>query len=304
MKRTEKVTQAGIYNIDIDLYHADKSWISSTGIKHAKNSLCEYRLYLDGYWDDDNKPHFDFGNAVELFLIDPDGFKEKVAIATDSVWLEATLKEKPDLKSPRLAKAYQELKKAFEADNEGRYIIPDVGEYSFETLQILCARCKADPWISQLLQNIQYQNSIYWIDPATGLQMKTRPDVSQITKSVVMNIKTTLDASPDKFSKDLANLNYPLQACVEIAGVEASGLMEKVDKYFWLVLEKNPPFNVQLYEFDAGDMRIAMDEYHYLLRKIKAAVETDNYPGYSDRADNPFGILTAKIPPWYFMAGN
>lgn len=299
----ELITAAGIYrDIDIDDYHADKSWISSTGLRRAKKTLLEYKLYLDGGFDDVDKPCFSFGNAVELYLIDKAGFKKNVAIAKDSEWLAEALEGNPDSKNPRLLKSYQDNKKAFETLNANKYIIRDTGDESFETIKLLAERCMQNEWISTLLSNIEYQNSLYWIDKGTGLQMKTRPDVAQLKNNVIINIKTTLDASPEKFVKDLVNHDYPLQACIEIAGVEATGLMPFVDKYFWLVLEKNPPYDAVLYQFDDDDRKLVTEDYHYQLSKIKRAVDENRYPGYGERADNRFGIITAKLPSWYFKA--
>lgn len=302
--RTKKVVEPGIYNIDITSYHQDKSWISSTGIIHAKRSLSEYKLYLDGFYDENDALHFSFGNAVELYLIDEAGFFDKVAVAPESKWIEEALAYKPDLKSPRSSKTFQDYKKEFEKENEGKYIIPDTGEQSFEAVEVLCARCKSDEWISKIIKGAEYQNSIYWIDPETGLQMKTRPDLINRELGIVIDIKTTLDGSPDDFSRTLAKLDYPIQGCVQIEGAQQSGLIPKVERYFWLVLEKNAPFNATLYEFDMSDVLVVMDELHYQLRKLKGAYENDYWPGYGQIADNKYGILTAKIPAWYLLESN
>jgi exodeoxyribonuclease VIII len=297
------ITKPGIYQISVEDYHADKKWISSTGVRHCK-SMSEYRLYLDGYWDNDEKAHFDYGNAIELYLIDKEEFKEKVAIAPDHKWIEYAMAESPKLKSPRASKVFKDLQEAFNKANEGKYIIPEYGEQSLTSIQVQAARVMADKWMSLLLDGIDYQSSCYWIDKETGLQMKCRPDVVNHKLNTVINIKTILDASPESFSKALVNHEYPLQACIEIEGVLESGLLKKVDKYFWLVLEKEAPFNVQLYEFDHADLLVLRDEYHYNLRRIKKAMDTDHYPGYNEFADNELGVLTAKIPQWYKMNSN
>lgn len=300
----KQITEPGIHNISIEDYHADKSWTSATGVKHFQRSAAEYKLYLDGYFDEEDKPHFDFGNAAELYLIDRKGYDKKVAVANDSLWIEEALAVNEELKSPRASSTYKELKKEFEEENKGKYIINDFGKESFESISIIHARCMADPWIPKLLDGIDYQSSCYWIDKDTGLQMKCRPDIVSTKNNVLINIKTTLDASPDAFSRNLAKLNYPLQACVEIAGAEASGLLQEVEKYFWLVLEKNAPFNVQLYEFSMGDVQVVMDEYRSLLRGLKKCYDANEWPGYGAYAQNQFGILEAKIPAWYLLKSN
>lgn len=294
------ITSPGVYrDVSIEDYHADKSWISSTGLKHAKKSMSEYRMFLDGYWDEETKLHFDFGNAVELHLVNEEVFEDRVAIMPTEKWVMEALDDNKDLKNPKASKVYKELLADWMEDNEGKYIIPDVGDQSYETLQVITARCKADPYLAPLLSQMQIDTSIYWIDKETGLKLKTRPDLVLPEKRIGINIKSATSAAPDDFSKNLVKLDYPIQACIEIDGMVSSGLMPSVDKYFWLVLEKNAPFNAQLYEFDEGDIRVVMDEYRWLLRKLKECYDADKWPGYGAMASNKYGILTAKIPAWY-----
>jgi hypothetical protein len=302
--QVEKVTGPGIYRISIENYHAQKEWMSSSGLVHAKNSLSEYKLYLDGYYDHNDALHFSFGNACELYLIDEVDFYNMVAIAKESEWLEEALAENPNLKTPKASKTFQTYKKAFEEENQGKYIIPDVGEQSFEAVKVLCARCKQDEWISKIIKGAEYQNSFYWIDPETGLKLKTRPDLINRDLGIVIDIKTTLDGSPKRFSRTIAELDYPIQACIQIEGVQQTGAIPVVQRYFWLLLEKNAPFNATLYEFDMGDVLVVMDELKYQLRKLKKAYDEDAWPGYGQAADNKYGILTAAIPNWYLLDSN
>lgn len=305
------ITKPGIYNIDIESYHADKTWISSTGLKHARRSMAEYRLFLDGYWDDQSASHFDYGNAVELFLIDPKGFLEKVAIAPTHKWVEDALAENPKLISPKASAIYKKLAASFYEANSDKYIIDELGEKeSYQSLQVQAARCLSDKFISQMFMDIDYQSSCYWIDKETGLQMKCRPDIvkkilnPEGSTNVVINMKTMLDASPGAFTRKVVEYDWPLQACVEIEGVIQSGLLTHVDHYFWLALEKDAPFNVQLYEFNQSDLEVLRDEYRYLLRNIRQCVDKDSWPGYGAIADNDFGILSVTLPPWYKLNSN
>jgi len=292
--------KVGIHtDVTIEDYHSDKSWLSATGLKHAAKSLAEYKYFLDGGFDEDEKPHFDFGNAFELALLDHKGFEEKVAIEQTEYWKSIALKEKPDLKIPKSSAKYKELAASFALENVGKYFIPDTGAESFETIEKMMASCKQDKIIQTLLENVKYQATCCWIDPEHQVQMKTRPDICKINKNIIVNLKTSLCASPECFSRDLAKFDYPLQAVTEIIGVEATGLMEKVDKYFWLVVEKRPPYCAVLYEFDQSDIETYRNTYRFLLHKIKTARAENKWPGYSDRADNQYGVLTARIPAWY-----
>jgi hypothetical protein len=288
----------GIYtDISIQDYHANKTHLSSTGIKMAKKSLALWKWMQSR--PQEFKQHFDFGNSFEIALLDRDNFEKFVAIMQTENWIAKALDEKPTLKVPKNSKCYQVEEEKFLKENEGKYIIPDVGPQSFEYLEYMLESCHKDAVIQKLISNTEYQVSLFWTDDQTGINLKTRPDICKRKKNVIVNLKTIADGSPDSFSKDLAKYEYPLQGAIEIRGCQQTGLMEKVDNYFWLVVEKEPPFNATLYEFDHSDQRYSMDELEYLLSKIKRAREEDKYPGYGDRAANEYGILTAQIPMWY-----
>lgn len=290
----------GIYtDISITDYHANRTHISATQIKYATESLKHFRWYLDGKITIPDKPEFNFGNAFELALLSHDEYLKKVAVADDTGWCEAAKIDNPKLEKPRASKVYKTLEDEFLRANAGKYIIPDTGKDSFETIENMLESCKSDKAIASLIENTEYQVSLFWTDPETGLQLKTRPDVCKRKKNVLINIKTIDDGSPESFSRELAKWQYPLQACIEIQGCLQTGLMPSVDAYYWLVCEKSAPYNGTIYEFQEADISACMDGLHYRLGKIARAMEANEWPGYGGDADNQFGILTAKVPSWY-----
>lgn len=284
----------GIYkDIDIDEYHTNHGHYSASGLKRAARSLKEFKYYIDGKFENERKKHFDFGNAFELALLDKVGFEKDVVIETDI--FNEIMTENGNCQKPRATTKYKEwLEK-----NADKYIVPATGEQSFITIQEMMTSCYEDAVINKLIKNIEYQYSIFWTDKETGLKLKTRPDICKSKKNIIVDVKTTLDGSPEQFSRDLANYDYPFQACMQIDGVIQSGFMPQVDNYFWLVIEKKAPFCATIYEFDKEDIKFCMDNYRYILGLVKLAKEQNKYPGYSQKADNQYGILTANIPLWY-----
>lgn len=284
-------------DISISEYHENKTHISATGIKMAKKSLALWKWAQTH--PQERKLHFDFGNSFEIALLDKDNFEKFVAIAQTQEWVKMALHEKPTLTVPKSSKHYKTREEDFLVENEGKYIIPDFGPQSFEYIAYMLESCHRDAVIQKLIKGTEYQLSLFWNDQSTGMGLKTRPDICKRKKNVIVNLKTTTDGSPSAFSRELANYEYPLQGAIEIRGCIETGLMEQVDNYFWLVVEKEPPFNATLYEFDPSDQRYSLDELDYLLNKIQSAREEDKYPGYGDRASNEYGILTAQIPMYY-----
>lgn len=286
-------------DISIEAYHENKTHLSATGLKIVRRSLKEYQWWRDGKILPSNGSHFGFGNAFELALLDKVEFSKKVAIMKDAEWVSDALTANPKLIKPRSSTTYQDAESKFVQANAGKYLINDQGKESWETIQHMLESCYQDKIIQALISNTEYQLSLFWKDEETGLNLKTRPDVCKRKKNVVVNLKTTLDGSPKGFSQDIAKYDYPLQACLEISGCLNTGLMESVDEYYWLVVEKVAPYNATVYQFDQEDQKYFMDELAYVLNKTKRAMAENLYPGYSDRADNEYGILKATIPLYY-----
>lgn len=300
----EQISNGIHTDISITDYHANTSHISATSIKEAKVSLKQFDWFRRGLMPKSDGLHFDFGNAFELALLDKEGFEKSVAIRQEDYWIalanEEYMKEKGKTYStPRNSTRYKAEESKWEALNEGKYQIPDKGKQSFETIEAMLTSCYSDETIKKLIEGTEYQLSLFWEDAETGLSLKTRPDICKRKKNVIVNLKTAEDGSPKKFSRDLVNYDYPLQACLEISGCLATGLMEQVDNYFWLVVEKNAPYNATIYEFDKADIALCMDELRFLIYKIAKAKEENHYPGYTDQADNKHGILQANIPLFY-----
>ena len=295
-----RVIEDGIHtDISIEEYHANRTHISATQIKYARESLRHFKWYMDGKMDSGPKTCFGFGNSFELALLSPTEYLQKVAVVPDSDWLEEVKQAEPDMVKPRSSKIYQARKKEFEIASAGKYQIAETGPESFETIEEMLSSCYQDEIIQSLIKGTEYQLSLFWTDPETGLKLKTRPDICKRKKNVIVNVKTIEDGSPEQFSRDLVKYDYPIQACIEMRGCIATGLMPVVDNYLWLVCEKSKPYNATIYEFDQKDHGACMDALDFTLSKIAKAKEANKWPGYSDRSDNQYGILTANIPLWY-----
>lgn len=283
---SSKLTVGVHPDISIEDYHADKSWFSSTGLKHAKRSMKEFKYFLDGKLDSGRKQCFDFGNAFELALLSPEEYKSKVV--DESVIMDELF----DSEKPRATKRYKE----WVAGQDGKYIISIEDKITIEEMLVSCS---SDKTISRLIENIEYNYSLCWVSD-DGLQLKARPDICKAKKNVVVNLKTTTDASPSSFSKDMVNFDYPFQATHEIEGCLRSGFMDSVDNYYWLVVEKNRPHNAVLYEFMPEDRQACKFAYDEVMSRVARAVHHNHFGGYEELAENQFGILNAIIPSYYY----
>lgn len=285
--------------ISIEDYHSDRYFLSSSSIKEAKKSLKHFEYYLKNK-EQSRKSHFDFGNAFELALMDCVNKRTSVELSDFGKYvsiLDESQKPKPE-KDYR-TKENAIWKEEFFLENQSKYIINKTGNESFETIERMIEACSSQAYIRSLLEGSEYQTSCFWKDSQSFIKLKTRPDCVNVGKKIIIDIKTTKDGSPEDFSKDCANYNYPLQAIIQIQGILASGLLDNVEHYYWLAVEKSEPFNAQLYEFQKSDWDMLSIQLEFILSKIKRATALKKYEGYFERSDSNTGVLGLELPMWY-----
>ena len=130
-----------------------------------------------------------------------------------------------------------------------------------------------------------------WDDAATGLQCKCRPDWLTDDGSLIIDLKTTEDASPAGFRKSIANWRYHVQAAWYLNGIEqATGT--RPDQFIFICVEKKAPFAVAVYAADAEMIQIGNEAAARDLDVLATCKAAGAWPGYSDQ------IETINLPGW------
>ena len=278
-------------NVTSEDYHADREYLSSSSIKESIKSLAHFNHYRNK--KSERKSYFDFGNAFEIALLDyiygTVDFMNQVVIFDES--------ERPEKDKGITSTINQNWKKSIL--NGEKLVISKTGAESFETIVQMLQSCARDSVIQKLLKNTEYQNSYFWTDEKTGVNLKTRPDLVKVEKGVVIDVKTTRDASPKGFSQQAANLEYPIQAAIQMRGLIETGQHPKIEAYYWLAVEKEAPYNAQIYEFQREDWAFINDKLDYYLTIIAQAMKENKFVGYGQQADNELGILSLELPLYY-----
>lgn len=281
-------TQSIVRDLSIKDYHLDKDYLSASAIKEAMKSMKHFNYYRNQPKEEQFKAHFDLGNAFELLLLDyfqgTKEFDNEVVIFDEA--------KRPEQDKGITSKINQEWKQSI-LNGEKYVIFPK----DVEVLSAMLTTCINDSTIKKLLSNTDKQVSLFWEDEQTGLKLKSRPDVNKSKANVLVDIKTCDSAAPEDFSRSVAKFNYPIQAAIQMRGCVATGLMPQVDKYYWLAVEKKPPYCAQIYEFDPNDWGMADMAVNMVLHKIKNGGDQ----GYSERADNALGIITLELPKYYLL---
>ena len=134
-----------------------------------------------------------------------------------------------------------------------------------------------------------HQVSIWWHDIETGVLCRGVLDVLN-PRGIVVDHKTTTDASKEAFRKQIANLKYHAQMAMYIDGLRTLG--QEIHGAVLIAQDKDPPYCVGLYELDPTDLELGRVWYRKQLRRFVACRESGVWPGYTQ------GIETLRLPAW------
>jgi len=172
---------------------------------------------------------------------------------------------------------YQALK-AFKQQHPEKTIIHD--KKLWNSLQRRRRNAWKNPKVRSFLSdpNAVIEQGMTWINPATGVRMKGKPD--HFIPSLMMDVKTTQNISEGNLSREIAERLYFMQAAVYVDGVyELTG--QHISEYYILAIEKSSDL-VRLVEISPVDIEIGRKLYHQAIIKAEDCELSQNYHGYMD----------------------
>lgn len=236
-----------------EAYHA-RPEISSSDVKAvALKSLLHWknRVYK-------SSPTFDLGTAVHAMLLESE--KDLVIRGPED----------------RRGNKWKEAKLA--ADLDGKTLLI---EDDFDLAQAMAAAVFAHPAAQILLQanDLVAEGSFFAEDPQTGVKIKCRPDGYIPSLGILFDIKTTQDASPDGFPRDVRKYGYDLQAAFYRRVMQLHCGGEGGDMTFYFVcVEKTAPHAVCVHILTPEYLAAADLKVTDTLYKITNAEAANDYP--------------------------
>lgn len=134
--------------------------------------------------------------------------------------------------------------------------------------------------------------SALWKDAPTGLMCKARFDrlASVGDDDVIVELKTTRDASINWFGKDAHSLGYAMQAASYCRGLEV--ITDELPLHVIIAVENQPPHAVAVYMLNDESMHLGLREYRSHLETYAECLRTGKWPGYPDK------IQVLDLPAW------
>lgn len=178
----------------------------------------------------------------------------------------------------------------FCSENVGKGIIT---AEQYESMARMAFSVKGHPFAATVLFEGISEQSVFWTDKETGLYCKCRPDrVPHGGHGVILDIKTTRDATQRGFTRAAASYGYHRQAAFYIDGFNSVS-ETKVDAFIFIAVEKEPPYVVGCYTLSDIDLETARMQNHELKEKELWYREKNLWPNYESD-----GLIELNLPPW------
>lgn len=177
----------------------------------------------------------------------------------------------------------------FEAESVGRTVL---SRADADLVMQIGRAVYSHPAAAMLLQLPgKAETTWMWTDEATGLKCKCRPDWLTDDGGLIVDLKTTEDASPAGFRKSIANWRYFVQASWYLDGVQAA-TGRRPEQFIFICVEKKPPYAVAVYAADAEMIEAGAKQARLDLDKLALCKAADHWPGYSEQ------IELISLPAW------
>lgn len=215
----------------------------------------------------------------------------KATLEPESVYEEFTVAPNVD----RRTKAGKEEYAAFLEGAGGRTVVTT--DDWMKATEMVAAQ-KTAPFVSRLLEG-EHEKAFFWTDELTGELCKVRVDcLTEIEQEsekqlVIVDYKSTTDASSEAFMRQAVNLGYDFQAAMYSEGVEK--ITGRKPLFVFIAQEKAAPYAINVLQADPVFMQRGADRFRELLGIYHDCKETGNWYGYLGK----FGVINnLSLPAW------
>ncbi len=209
----------------------------------------------------EHMPHLDFGKALHLAVLEPELFETKA------------------VQGP-VDRRGNKWKDALGAIEDGQILLISDNYDDCYTVQ-------SEAWKHPVVKKLATETSIFeasafWHHERTGLQCRCRPDLVVPKMKLMVDLKTTADASAWNWARTAGNLGYHVQEGMYTEGWNKAG-GDPTEAFIFVVIEQKAPFCTAVYELPphaAEEGRMVMER---ALDRYKECLESNKWPGYPER---------------------
>jgi hypothetical protein len=237
-------------------YHKDTTKVSKSGLDQiAKSPLHYWDRYLNPNYVEKKTAAMTLGSAVHTRVLEPQEYGKRYVTAP---------------KFDRRTKDGKTNFDAFMADHPNHEIITYDDDVLIERINDAVYK---HPQSALILSKLSIVEQVF-----THGDLKCRPD-GITSLNIVLDLKTTEDASPWAFGKSAHYYRYDVQAALYIDVLEANG--QTVEGFVFIAVEKSAPYAVAVYVIEDEDIQKGRDKYKENLKVWQECKQTGVWPGYA-----------------------
>lgn len=202
-----------------------------------------------------------FGQAFHKLALEPDTFFDEFSVAPDV-----------DRRTKDGKAAWSEF-----LDQAAAKTV--ITKEMYDQAKEMCDSLNADPFARKLL-NGKREIPFFWAERRTGEECKCRVDClnTQYSQPIVVDVKSTTDASTDAFIRDAIKYGYDFQAAMYSDGVEQN--IGQRPLFVFIAVEKDPPYAVNILQADELLLRRGDNLFREYIGIYHDCRKTGNWYGY------------------------
>lgn len=220
------------------------------------------------------------GTLVHCARLEPDALSQRYVVVPEDAPKRPTDAQWAAKKSNESSQAAKEWWTAFGEEVAGRTIIP-ADDFAITQLQLKALNANAT--IADVMSGGHSEVSVFWVDKATGVYCKARPDYVRRDDrgDTLTDLKSVADESPSGFSRAAARMQYHLQAAHYMAGWGAA-TGRRVQAFVFAAVTSVRPVLAVPYVLTDEVLQQGEEEREELLTRFANCKQSDTWPAYGD----------------------
>lgn len=187
------------------------------------------------------------------------------AMVLENADFEKTYSQAPDAR--RGTKAWKE------AEEPNKILIK---KNTMDELSLMRESLMSRPLSKLLFSDGKAEESVYW--NYKNVPFKSRFDYRNDKLKIIIDLKTTVDASPEGFAKEITKNRYHWQAYLYTQA--AASLDGSPYSFVFAAIEKTFPYAVGFYTLTPNDLKTAEEEIDATLTRYLHCLDTNTWPDF------------------------
>jgi hypothetical protein len=251
---------------------------SKSSLDYLHSSPMEYRLHKDGKLETEQTPAMLCGSMLHGLALEgsvdwvtpPETYPSKDG---DKPWTNAA-----------------NFCKQWNADQTK----PILSKSQDEDIRATAEAIRRDPFASTVLNNGNAEVSI--LSEYAGRLFKGRADWLSLDGGYVVDLKSTVDAGTDAFSRQLSAMRWHCQAALYLKLLWTLGY-DSVRSFYFIAVEKVAPYRVNVRKLKDSALEIGLQEIEADLELLERCERDNCWPGLSGRGPS---IQEIDLPAWKY----